>query len=108
MGTHGRREIHTHEVSVLKVEPIELIACLFGVVDVLVYDECGALGVVCDALADLTAAVSLDCFGQSGSESIPDGPKLAKEVKELFGSDVVAIQAPGQPPTLGQRYSVSE
>lgn len=66
MGTHGRREIHTHEVSVLKVEPIELIACLFGVVNVLVYDKCGALGVVCDALADLTAAVSLDLLRPDG------------------------------------------
>ena len=45
--------IHTDQVSVLKIEAVELIACLFGVVDVFVDNKCSALGVIGNALADL-------------------------------------------------------
>lgn len=47
-------ESPTHEISVLEIEPVELIASLFGVVDVLVDDKRGALGIIRDTLADLT------------------------------------------------------
>ena len=47
--------IRTDQVSVLEVEAIELIACLFGVVNVLVDNECGSLGVIGNTLANLTA-----------------------------------------------------
>lgn len=45
----------TDQVSALEVEAIELIACLLGVVYVLVDHECCALGVVGNALTDLAA-----------------------------------------------------
>lgn len=45
--------IRTDQVSVLEIESIELIACLFGVVHVVVDHECGALRVIGDTLADL-------------------------------------------------------
>jgi hypothetical protein len=45
----------TDQVSALEVEAIELIACLLGVVYVLVDHKCCALGVVGNALTDLTA-----------------------------------------------------
>lgn len=45
--------IRTDQVSVLEIEAIELIACLLGVVHVLVDHECGTLRVVGDTLADL-------------------------------------------------------
>jgi hypothetical protein len=41
---HFLRLVVQHdEVSVLKIESIELIACLFGVVHVFVYDKSGTL-----------------------------------------------------------------
>jgi hypothetical protein len=43
----------TDQVSALEVEAIELIACLLGVVYVLVDHKCCALGVVGNALTDL-------------------------------------------------------
>lgn len=45
--------VHTDEVSVLEIESIELIACLFGVVHVFVDNKRGSLGVVCDTLTYL-------------------------------------------------------
>lgn len=45
--------LHTNEVSVLEIESIELIACLFGVVHVLVDNKRGPLGVVRDTLTYL-------------------------------------------------------
>lgn len=47
--------IRTNQVSVLEVETIEFIACLFGVVNVLVDNECGSFGGIGDTLANLTA-----------------------------------------------------
>jgi hypothetical protein len=49
----------TNQVSVLEVESIELIACLFGVVDVFVDNKSGSFGVVRDSLADLTVIQSV-------------------------------------------------
>jgi hypothetical protein len=63
------RAIHTDQVSVLEVETIELIACLFGVVDVLVDDKSSSFGVVGDALANLAASkVVLDGALNRGDE----------------------------------------
>lgn len=45
--------IQDNQVSVLEVESIELIACLFGVVNVLVDNECGSFGGIGDTLANL-------------------------------------------------------
>lgn len=45
--------IRTNQVSVLEVEAIELIACLLGVVHVLVNHKCGTLRVIGDTLANL-------------------------------------------------------
>jgi hypothetical protein len=45
--------IRTDQVSVLEVETIEFIACLFGVVNVLVDNECGSFGGIGDTLANL-------------------------------------------------------
>jgi hypothetical protein len=50
-----RRITHTDQVSALEIEAIELIACLLGVVYVLVDHECCAFGVVGNALTDLAA-----------------------------------------------------
>lgn len=44
---------HTDKISVLEIESIELIACLFGVVNVFVYDKCGAFRIVRDSLTYL-------------------------------------------------------
>lgn len=49
---------HTDQVSVLEVKPVKFIACHFSILDVLVYDEGGALGVVGDTLANLSNRVS--------------------------------------------------
>ena len=64
--------IENHEISVLEVESVKLVACLFGVYNILVDNECGAFCVVGDALADLT-----------------NGTEFAKELKEFVGADVV-------------------
>lgn len=65
--------IQHHEVSVLEVEPIQLVTRLFGLHHILVDDERGALGVVVDPLSDL-----------------PNRAKFAKEIEELVGGYVVA------------------
>jgi hypothetical protein len=67
-----RLMIENDEVSVLKVETVKLVACLFGVYDIFVDNEGGAFCVVGDALADLT-----------------NGTEFAKELKEFVGADVV-------------------
>lgn len=43
----------TDKVSVLKVEAVQLIACLLGIHDVLVHNEGSALSIVGDTLANL-------------------------------------------------------
>ena len=50
------RYVHTNEISVLEIEPVQLITCLFRVHDILVHDKSGSLGVVRDALAYLPVA----------------------------------------------------
>lgn len=48
----------TDKVAILKVEPIQLIARGLRIHNIFVDDKCGALGVVCDALADLAVIQS--------------------------------------------------
>jgi hypothetical protein len=67
-----RLVIENDEVSVLEIESIELIACLFGVVHVFVDNKCGPLGVVRDTLTYLS-----------------NRPKLAEKVEQLLCSHVV-------------------
>jgi len=43
----------TNEISVLEVEAVELVASRLGVHYVFIDDECGALGVIRDALTYL-------------------------------------------------------
>lgn len=52
IGDHHQR---TDKVSVLEVEPIELIACLFGVMNVFINHKRGALGVIGNSLSYLSA-----------------------------------------------------
>lgn len=66
----GYGGVHTDEVAVLEVEAVELVAGLLGVHHVLIDDECSALGVVRNALADLatsqmSASVKLWSAGDS-------------------------------------------
>lgn len=93
--------IRTDQVSVLKIEAIELIACLLGVVNVLVDHECCALRVVGDTLANLPTnpkKIKLICqrrdsrCNERTQMTVPDRPKLAKEVKELLCRYVVASE----------------
>jgi hypothetical protein len=54
VGTYQRAwDVRTDEIAVLEVEAVQLVAGLLGIQDFLVNDECGPLGVVGDALADL-------------------------------------------------------
>ena len=53
--SRGRSEdARTHKVTTLKVEAVQLIACLLRVRDVLVDHKRGSLGIAGDALTDLT------------------------------------------------------
>jgi len=45
--------VRTDKVAVLEVETVQLVASRLGVHHVFIDNECGALGVVGDALADL-------------------------------------------------------
>ena len=64
--------IQNHQVSVHEVEPVELIASLLGVHDVVIDHERGALGRSGGACADLA-----------------NGPEFAEEIKEGGRVDVV-------------------
>ena len=85
--------VEDDEVAGLEVEAVELVAGGFGVEDVFVDDEGGALSVRGDALADLSARV-LVWAGRVmvglGNGGLPNGPELAEEVEEFLGRDVVA------------------
>ena len=56
------------QIPTLKVESVQLVACLFGVHDILVHHERRSCGVVRNALADL-----------------PYGAEFAEEAEELVG-----------------------
>ena len=64
--------IQHDQIPALEIEPVQLVAGLLGVDDVLVHDKRRAFGVVGDALADLA-----------------HGAEFAEEVEEFFGRDGV-------------------
>jgi hypothetical protein len=47
---------HTDEVSILEVEAVELVASRLGIHYIFIDNECSALGVVGDALANLAVS----------------------------------------------------
>lgn len=57
--------------------------------DVFIDDKGGALCVAGDSLADL-AVCGVRIWLETGSDKLPDGPKLAKEFKKLLACNVVA------------------
>jgi len=77
---HDPYAIRTNQVSVLEVEAIELIACLFGVMNVLVDNECGSLGVIRNTLADLSVSeITLDrVLKRAMGDLYRIGPNLPK------------------------------
>lgn len=83
--------VEDNEVAVLEIESVELVAGLFGVYHILVDNECGALCVVGDALADLANSSLAQCRATVGEKSqySPDRTELAKELEEIVGTDVV-------------------
>jgi len=94
----------TDEVAILEVKTIQLVASGFGIHHVLIDDERSSLGIVGDALADLATRASQPCSllpgrffhphrraGWKFEEVIPDRTKLAEEIKEFLGRDVVAV-----------------
>ncbi len=69
----------TNEISILKVESVELITSLFGVHHVFIHHKGGSLGVIGNALAYLTA-VSVSTFDMTkwvtGRWAIESGNRL--------------------------------
>jgi len=92
------------EVARLEVEAVQAVAGAFGVVYVFIDDVGGALGIGCDALADLPGGNGalvgvrrLRCGGLRRRVShrmrwscLPDWAEFAEKVEELFGADGVA------------------
>lgn len=93
------REVRTDQVSVLEIEAIELIACLLGVMYVLVDHKRRTLRVVRDTLADLPGGENQDVSKRLVKATdktrmlLPNRPKFAKEVKQLLRGYVVASKA---------------
>lgn len=92
-------EVRTNQVSVLEVEAIELIACLLGVVHVLVDNKRCTLRVVRDTLANLPARKKRGNVSKRMVDTspiwvfLPDRTELAEEVKQLLCGHVVASRA---------------
>lgn len=59
--------VEDDEVARLEVEAVQAVAGAFGVVDVFIDDVGGALGVGCDALADLPVGVCVSGGMDGGS-----------------------------------------
>lgn len=85
----GSWRARTDEVSVLKVEAVQLVAGLLSIHDIFVNDECGAFGVVGDALADLTVlCISVSHPSNSlrrGNAAYRTGPNLPKRSNSSSG-----------------------
>ena len=98
-----RKKKHTDEISVLKVETVELVTGLLCIHHILIYNKSRAFRVVGDPLADLTVQsisnpyVILERQGMGAREcyplkrfNVPYRSKFSKEIKELVWCDVVA------------------
>lgn len=90
--------VEDYKIPILKVEPIELVASAFGIHYIIVDNKSGALGVVGDALTDLTVRKMVSGLSWRGREkaeglpqlrNVPNRAELAKEVEQLFRSDSV-------------------
>ena len=79
--------VENDEVAVLEIEAVEFVAGLFGVYNILVDDECGALCVVGDALTDLTDSSLAQGRAESSKRSNAHrtGPNLPKSSKRSSG-----------------------
>jgi hypothetical protein len=80
---------HTDKVTILEVEAVQLVARLLRIHHILIDNECRALGVVGNALADLARYRQYAATSHAFS-NLPDWTKLAEEVEELLRGDVVA------------------
>lgn len=78
--------VRTDEVAVLEVEAVQLVASRLGVHHVLIDNECGALCVVGDALADLAGAISVQSKRwKAWKATYRTGPNLPKRSKSSSG-----------------------
>jgi hypothetical protein len=87
------RKQRTNKVAVLEVVAVQLVARLLCIENVLVNDKGSALGVVGNALTDLTAAVGehrLQISSTAGRCDIPDRSVFAEEVEQLLRRYVIA------------------
>ena len=96
---------HTDKVAILEVETIQLVTSLFGIHNILIYNESCPLCIAADSLTDLTfrcisqgdhtrrskqASCIALAHSTDGESDIPYGSKLAKEIEELLRCDIVA------------------
>jgi hypothetical protein len=70
----------TDKISILEVEAVQLVARLLCIHHVFIDNECRALGIVGDSLADLTR-LSQQAASSGVVLNIPDWAKLAEEVE---------------------------
>lgn len=81
--------VRTDEIAVLEVEPVQLVAGLLRVHDILVDDEGGAFGVVRDALADLAggfvSGLQTSCAIGERVATHRTGPNLPKRSNSSSG-----------------------
>lgn len=80
--------ILTHEISILKVESIELIARLLCICNIFVNNKHRTFGVVGCALADLPDLVSRP-LATRFKHDMPNRTKLSEEVEKLISSNVI-------------------
>ena len=107
--------VKNDQVAILKVEPVQFIARGLGVHDIFVDDECGALSVGRDALADLPVVfVSPEPCDRSWSRDmakhLPERAEFAEEIEEFFGGYVVAevLDEQGSTRALVRRGGIAE
>ena len=81
--------VRTDKVAVLEVEAVQLVASRLGVHYVFIDNECSALGVVGNALADLAGGKLVSCppveRRERQRETYRTGPNLPKRSKSSSG-----------------------
>lgn len=96
--------VQDHEVAVLEVEAVQLVAGTLCIHDIFVDDESGSLGICRDSLADLTEKklvlalsrvvrrAAAEASGvEDGIAFVPDRPKFAKKIEEFLTTEGVSI-----------------